>query len=361
MNGSPKKILIIKLSALGDVVHTFPAVQSLRESHAFIAWMVEQPYKELLEANPDVDEVIPVRIKHWRKNWNAKSFREISAVLTKIKQHRFDTVIDFNGLLKSGIIARLSGAKTRVGFHRKDCRESLNALFSNRRAPRMEPGKHIVNINLALAQTAGGSGKSAGPVTLEIPKEQQTVIDEYMTAQPALTARPIAAINPGAGFASKLWELDRFAALADRMVKELGFSILLTWGPGEREQAERIAKAMTAPAFIAPASTILQSVALYRRLALFVGCDSGPVHLAAALGIPTVSIFGPTDPARNGAFGAGQESVFKVLSCSFCWKRTCPLGTGECMQQVEVEEVFQTVRKIAANYANIKPVKITES
>ena len=144
-------------------------------------------------------------------------------------------------------------------------------------------------------------------------------------------------------------ELDRFAELADRIAKELGYSIMLTWGPGEEFKVQQISTHMQQQNWIAPPTSILESIALYKRMALLVSCDSGPLHLGAAVGIPTVSIFGPTDPVRNGAYSINHASVYKVLSCSFCWKKTCPLGTKECMNQVTVDEVFETVKQQTKN------------
>jgi ADP-heptose:LPS heptosyltransferase len=190
-----------------------------------------------------------------------------------------------------------------------------------------------------------GKVEEAKHFPLQVPNEMDEKVARFFDQNPDLTRRPIIGINPGAGFESKQWELVRFAELADRVSEELGASILLTWGPGEELKAQQISAHMKQKNWIAPPTSILESIALYKRMALLVSCDSGPLHLVAALGIPTVSIFGPTDPTRNGAYGVNHEAVYKVLACSFCWKKTCPLGTKECMQQVTVDEVFQAVKK----------------
>ena len=345
------KILILKFSALGDVAHTLPVAATLRKSlpDSHISWMVEERFQDIVQDNPDIDEVIPLRTKVWRKNWNAKSFKEIFETIKILRQHKFDLVFDLHGLLKSGIIARLSGAPTRVGFHRRNCKEKLSTLFTNRRAPYMAGGLHVVDINLTLLQTALCKVEETKLFPLQVPEEADKKIGSYFDQHSELTARPIVAINPGAGFESKQWELNRFAELADRISKELKCSIMLTWGPGEESKVQQISSHMQQKSWIAPPTSILESIALYKRMALLVSCDSGPLHLGAAVGTPTVSIFGPTDPVRNGAYGVNHATVYKMLSCSFCWKKTCPLGTKECMNQVTADEVFKAVKQQTKN------------
>ena len=345
------KILILKFSALGDVVHTLPFAATLRKTlpDSHISWMVEERFQDILQGNPDIDEVIPLRTKVWRKNWNAKSLGEILDTIKTLRQHKFDLVFDLHGLLKSGFIARLSDASNRVGFHRKNCKEKLSTLFTNQKAPYTAGGLHVVDMNLTLLQSALSKVKETKVFPLQVPDKADKKIASFMDQHPDLTARPIIAINPGAGFESKQWELDRFAELADRIAKELECSIMLTWGPGEEFKVQQISAHMQQPNWIAPPTSILESIALYKRMALLVSCDSGPLHLGAALGIPTVSIFGPTDPVRNGAYGVNHATVYKVLSCSFCWKKTCPLGTKECMNLVNVDEVFQAVKQQTKN------------
>jgi len=351
------KILIVKLSALGDVVHTWPAARSLRQTfpQAFIAWAVEERFADLVAMNPDVDEVIPLATKRWRKQPGLASLGELRETLRRIRQHRFDIVVDFNGLIKSGVVTWFSGARHRVGFHRSQCREKLSALATNRRLPRQEPGRHVVELNLALARAAGATAQPGEPVALNIPPASTDLIAGFLADHKETAGRPLAALHAGAGFSSKRWAPERFARLGDRLSAELGFTVLLTWGPGEKEQAEEVGGLMERPHLLTPPTSLADLAALCPHLNLLVCCDSGPLHLAAALGVPTVSIFGPTDPKRNGAYGPGHEAVVQILSCSFCWKRTCPLGTGECMKQVDADAVFDTIRKNVSRYTARQP------
>ena len=340
-----KKILIIKLSALGDVVHTLPVLRTLRQEYpkAYIAWIIEERYQELIAKNPDIDEVISIRTKTWRKNWDLNTFREILLSIKNIRSKKFDVVLDLHGLVKSSAIALLSGARLKVGFHKNNCKEKISSIFTNKKAPYMEDGIHIVDMYLNLIKKSLNIQKESKQFLL--PEGQEKKNEDFFKNQPELTSKPIIGINPGAGFESKLWKLERFTQLADRITAEMGYSILLTWGPGEEQKVRQIAASMQHKSWIAPATSIQESIGLYKRLKLLVSCDSGPLHICAALGIPTVSLFGPTDPKRNGAYGLNHDTVYKVISCSFCWKKKCPLGTQECMQLVTVDEVFETIRR----------------
>jgi ADP-heptose:LPS heptosyltransferase len=151
---------------------------------------------------------------------------------------------------------------------------------------------------------------------------------------------------------TKQWDLARFAQLGDRISGDFGYNILLAWGPGEEEKIKFIASRMTRRHWIAPPTSVHQSIALFRNISLFISCDTGPLHLCSVMGIPTVSIFGPTDPVRNGPFGTNHEVVFKKQTCSFCYKRQCPLN-NECMDEVTVEDVFQAVKKSISNHVKI--------
>ena len=339
-----KKILIIKLSALGDVVHALPVSRTLREEYpkAYIAWLIEERYQELIYKNPDINEVIPIRTKTWRKNLSGKTLKEILLTIKYIRSKKFDVVFDLHGLIKSGVIALLSGAQIKAGFHQKNCKEKINSIFTNKKASYMGDGVHVVDMYLNLIKTSLNIQNESKQFLLPISQEKK--IEDFFQNHPELISKPIIGINSGAGFESKLWELDRFAQLADRITTEMGCSILLTWGPGEEQKVRQIAASMKHKCWIAPATSIQESIGLYKRLKLLISCDSGPLHLCAALGVPTVSLFGPTDPKRNGAYGLNHGTVYKEISCSFCWKKKCPLGTQECMKLLTVDEVFKTVR-----------------
>ncbi len=200
--------------------------------------------------------------------------------------------------------------------------------------------------DLCLSQLAVlGNYPAQAEFPLTILAEDEQVANAFIKEHPELKTKPIAGINPGAGFPTKLWSLERYAQLADRLVSEMGFNILLTWGPGEEDMVHKIARTMKQKSWTAPATTIAQSIGLYKNLSLFVGSDSG-----AALGIPTVSVWGPTHPDRNGAYSKNHRAVYHQLSCSFCWKRQCPLGTLECMDKITVQDVFDATKMLASEH-----------
>ncbi|VAX27017.1 Lipopolysaccharide core heptosyltransferase I [hydrothermal vent metagenome] len=355
MTAPQKKFLFIRVSSLGDVLHALPALATLRANHptAYIAWLVEAPYRGLLYNNPDLDEIIVIRTRYWRKNWTLKTLGEIRDTIALLRKHQFDVALDLQGLIKTGLIALLSGASLRLGLNRKNCREPLNTLFSHKRAGFVGKGSHVVDISLNLVRLAGGTAPTPDPHPLTVPQNIQEKVDVFFKDNPDLKAKPIAAINPGAGFPTKLWELDRFAKLADRIASEQGLHILLAWGPGEKPMAEQIASAMTEKSWIAPKTSIQESIALFRHIALMISSDSGPLHLCAGMGIPTVSIFGPTDPVRNGAYGPNHQVVYKEQPCSFCWKKTCAIVTHDCMQKIAVEDVLQAVKTSISKFVNM--------
>tara|TARA_B100000686_G_scaffold348528_1_gene439795 strand:- start:516 stop:1568 length:1053 start_codon:yes stop_codon:yes gene_type:complete len=349
MSSSPKNILILKLGSLGDIVHALPVARTLRTNfpEARISWLVEDGAKDILYQNPDLDELIVVRLKYWRKNLNQSSFHEAGTAVRELRSKKFDTVLDLQGLIKSGVLSALSGSPRRIGFHRKDCREWLNVFFTNDRASYLGNNNHIVEKNLALLKQLGISNYNY-EFPISVQEESEEYIEKFFLSHPQINEKFIVAVNPGAGFISKRWSLKRFSKVADRISSELDCNILLTWGPGEEDQIEAISNNMTQPHWIAPTTTVQQSLALYKRLKLFIGCDTGPLHLCSALETPTISIFGPTDPARNGAYGKGHQAMFKVLPCSFCHKRVCPTQ-NECMDAVQPDEVFEAARKSLYN------------
>jgi len=354
MSSLKQKFLIIKLSSIGDIVHALPFLRTLRKNHpdAYIAWVIEESFQDLIKWNPDLDEVIPIRTKYWRKNLSIKSWNEICQIRKLFKKRQFDWTFDLQGLIKTGVISRMSGAPNRVGFHRDNCREKINTWFNNNQSKYLSSGSHIVDRCLSQLSALGDFHPQT-EFTISIRAEDEHTSEAFMMENNKLTEKPIAGINPGAGFPTKLWSIERYAQFADRLTEELGFSILLTWGPGEEDLVRNISNSMKQQSWIAPATSIAESIGLYKKLSLFVGSDSGPFHICWALGIPTVSVWGPTDPDRNGAYSNKHEAVFHKLNCSFCWKRQCPLGTTECMDKVTVQNMFEATKKLASEHIKV--------
>lgn len=296
------KILLLRLSALGDVIHTLQAVSDLRASlpEARIAWVVEQAYAGLVEAVAPVDRVIPVRMKRWRKNLLARETREsVGALRRSLREAAGGGIsIDGQGLLKSGALARLSGATLRFGFDRQSIREKAALAFINR--PIAIPwGLHVVEINRALIR---GVVAALGRTPLEGPEPDL----RRFAAEPdgelrALMSGTPVALLPGAGRADKQWNIDRFQGLARHIANEYRAPVTVLWGPGEDELARAIAAG--SPAVAAPRTDLGALTWALSQARVVVAGDTGPLHLAAALGTPVVGLYGPTDPARNGPWG----------------------------------------------------------
>lgn len=294
------RILIVRLGAMGDVLHALPAVTALRRAHpeVEIAWAIEPRWAELLPGKPLLDRIHIADTRGWRKQV-ASAPRNIKALRSELRAKGYDVAADLQGLLKSAVIARLSGAKQRWGF--ADPRESLARVAYTHTADR--GGGHIIEQNLRLLAAAMGTElaapSSADPTLLPFsPLAEDWAKDLLLSRR---TER-FALLSPGAGWAAKEWPAERYGELAQRLSQN-GTVCVLNVGPGEKEAllAERVTKS-AGNALFRISCTLSQLVALTRRAALFVGGDTGPMHLANALGVPVVALFGPTDPARNGPY-----------------------------------------------------------
>lgn len=303
------KIAIVKLSSLGDVVHALPVAHALRRQfpQAHVTWIVEARELAILTGHPDLDAVVPVDTRLWRRLiWRPAGAVEVGGKLSRlterIRRARFDVAIDLQGLIKSGLLTAYTGAPLRIGFAFRHCREPLNAVFTTRRVTPPPEAVHIVEQYLSLLAPLGV--KRAAPV-FHVPSESEAErrIEEFLAEQGVKPRDRLVALNPGAGRPSKRWPVERFARVAERLTVEAGARVLLLWGPDEEAMARSIAAGMTSRPILAPPTTIPALSALLRRSALMVASDTGPLHLAAALGTPSIGLYGPTRAERNGPYG----------------------------------------------------------
>jgi heptosyltransferase-1 len=350
-------ILIVKLSAVGDVIHTLPSLAALRRCYpdADITWVVEEAAADLLAGHPDLDRVIVSGRKRWinelRRGRVIAPLREIILFIRDLRRRRYDLVIDFHGLLKSAVIVLLSGGKRKLGY---DSQQELSGLFYNEKIPE-DMGKHAVDRYLDFVRhVAGKSGAACLAATPEFriaigekeKRRAEALLNEQAAGYSLGKDRPrFVAVNPVAFWETKLWEEEKFAGLCDRLREELGIGIVLTGG--ESAPLERICRKMRTKAVNLGGRTTLRELAcIYREAALLVTTDSGPMHLAAAVGTPVVALFGPTDPARTGPCGPGHRIIRKGLSCSPCFRKRCE--TPRCMTDISAEEVFTAVKEMLA-------------
>lgn len=335
------RILIIKLGAIGDVVHTLPALAALRRAlpEAHLAWVVERGgAAKLLHNNPAIDELIEVDTRGWRKDLLGIQTR--AAIKTTVSKLRgFDIALDFQGLLKSGMMAWLSRAPRRIGFDKQALREPASAYLLTERVT-VDDDDHIIKKNLQVVAHLGVSIAGAYEFPLGISSTEKQFAEQQIAARDD----NVAIINPGGGWPTKLWNVEGFAAIADRLWEAYGWRSIVTYGPGEEALANSVIAHSRSGAVELLDSTLKQFFALAQQAKLFIGGDTGPLHLAAAAGTPIVGIYGPTPARRNGPFAQDDVIVERFdLDCRVdCFRRSC--SHTSCMN-IPIEAVWQQVQK----------------
>jgi len=338
------QIAIVKLSSIGDVVHALPAAALLRRAlpDARITWVVERRASAILKDSPAIDELIEIDSRAWRKHaLRGATLTDVRQTFARIRQAnndaQVDIAIDFQGLLKSGLVVRATGARRRIGFETRELREPASRFFLTEQVNTADL-PHVIDKNLALARTAlERAGLAPEQISkhaadgYEFPIAVAPQDERYIDAAIQKHGSRFAILNPGGGWPTKLWPAARFGEVADWLMREHGLVSLITYGPGEEVLAEAVARASQTGAAVSLASTLKQFVALARRASLFVGGDTGPLHLAAASGTPIVGIYGPTSPERNGPFDRRDVTVGRNLWCrTDCHRRRC--WHWECME-----------------------------
>jgi heptosyltransferase-1 len=316
MTARAPRIAIVKLSSLGDVIHALPVARALRRAMpaAHLTWIVEAREYAILRDHPDLDAVVPVDTRRWRRLvWRPAGAREVvgkvGRLRARIRRAAFDVAIDLQGLIKSGLLTAYTGAPTRIGFSAGRCRERLNALFTNRRVTPPPSARHVVEQYLALLAPLG---VAPGPpeFLVPVPAGADRRMEELLVKNGIKEGDPLVAINPGAGKPEKRWPVDRFRLLAERLSTEAGARLLVLWGPDEAHMAREIALGLPgSSALLAPPTDLGELTALLGRCRLMIANDTGPLHLAAALGTPCLGLFGPTRAARNGPYGSGSQGL----------------------------------------------------
>jgi lipopolysaccharide heptosyltransferase I len=306
--GPQPRFLVIRLSSIGDIVHALPAVAALGQSfpRAKIHWLIENRFASLLAGNPYVHRIIPLDTLSWRGSLPPASVVEdIVRTLIGLRGGGYEAVVDFQGLWKSALIALFTGAKARVGLASPWLREPGAAVLYTERVSAV--GRHhVVEESLVLVEYLGAR---VGLWQFPLPRTPEA--DQYVDDQLArLEARDFIIINPGGGWKAKRWSPENYALLLRHLESRFSEKILLTGSPEENELISGIlSRAGTKRAFCFP-STLVQFIALARRAKLVLGGDTGPLHLAAAVGTPLVAIHGPTDPARNGPFNKADIALY---------------------------------------------------
>jgi lipopolysaccharide heptosyltransferase I len=332
------KALIVRLSSIGDVVHTLPTLAALRQHGWEAGWIVEPASRVLLEGNPALEQAVAAPA--------AKAFRwrEAMTALRALRERRYDAALDFQGLWKSAAWARLAGARRVIGFDRPWRKEPASSLLIGERAELPLGRDHVIDKNLALLGPLGIEATGLREFPLPASPESVARVDE---GQRELVARDFAVLNPAGGWESKLWPAERFGEVA-KGLRERGLRSIVTWGPGEEALAERVVASSDGAAVRSFPTTLLDYVELARRARLVVAADTGPLHLACAVATPVVALFGPTDPARNGPFAPADEVIRRTPPCAPCYRRGCARHPG-IMAEIPVAEVLGAAeRRLAA-------------
>ena len=355
MNASPEgsskveKLLIVRLSAMGDVIHTLPAAQALREAfpNASIGWLIEERWAELLCApgtprrgprspgRPLVVWVHTVKLREWKNLSPAlHTLEQIARVWNDVRSAKYQLALDLQGAIRSALLARWSGASVVMGA--AEPRESPAALWYTRAV--VARGGHVIEQNLSLAETV--IGRTLAPRQAEFPRcaAAEERIDSQLVEAGIVD---FAILNPGAGWGAKRWPAERYGRVAAALAAQ-GLRCVVNFGPGEEDLAQQVESASEGAA-TAIGTSISELIALTRRAKLFVGGDTGPMHLAAALQVPVAAIFGPTDPGRNGPFGTRSIVLRHPESVTSHARKANP---EERMLDIGVDEVVNAASKL---------------
>lgn len=339
------KILVIRLSAIGDVVHTLPAVHLLKKHlpGCSITWVVEEPAAGLIEACTEIDSVIVSRRAAWLRalrSGDAGGARTgAAAFLRELRREEYDYVLDFQGLFKSGILAGLARGKRKIGFAR--AREGA-AFFYTEKAPAPGFNDHAIVRHMGLLRYLGIDDAAVvfSPFWGEAEEKSLHCLLAGLDVQ---SAGPLIIVHPSAAWPTKCWDAGKMARVCDSLQKTYDARMVFVGAASENMPASSIISRMTEPAVNLAGRTTLQELAcLLARSALMVAMDSGPMHIACAVGTPVVALFGPTAPWRTGPFGSRHSVIRKELACSPCYsKKKCPQGHHRCMADITVDDVLR--------------------
>lgn len=329
----------MRLGSLGDIVHAVPAAAALRRRFpgAQIDWLVDTRHRGILSLIEGIDR----RIEHERTGGVGKTLDTIR----ELRRVAYDAAIDFQGLFKSAVLARLSGAQRVIGLTAPHLRERQAGIFYTER---VDPGDavHVVRKNLALVSRAFGF--DAGEPTFPIDGSSSSAAARVREMLDLPQAGAFAVINPGGAWPNKQWPVDRFAAIA-RFLAERNLPSIVLWGPGEEALAKAVvSSAASSSVQVSPRTSIVDLVAITRAARLMVSGDTGPLHIAAAMGTPIVGIYGPTNPDRNGPWRADDLTASRFSRCACHHRRECRISDW-CLADISIDEVRTLVARLLAD------------
>lgn len=331
-----RRLLIVKPSSLGDVVHALPTLSALRRRFpsSKLSWLVKREWADVLEGHPDLDEVLAVDLS--AGGW--------PAAIRAVREGRFDLVVDLQGLLRSAVLGWASGSAIRVGF--ANGREGSPWLYTHH-VPVPDAPMHAVDRYLLVARFLGADPEQPGLSAFCLPRDPaaEARVEALLASAGVRTGTMLAALNPSARWLTKRWPAESFAAVGDWLQRHGGVRVAVVGGREERSAGDEVIRSMqTAPLDLVGRTTMKELIALLRRLRVFITNDSGPMHLAAAVGTPVIALFGPTDPGRTGPYGAGHRVLRSGVPCSPCFSRRCANAVEmECLTTIRPEQVIEAV------------------
>ena len=390
----PQRILIVKLSSLGDVIHTLPAAQALRRKFpdAHVAWAVERAHAGVLRDQECIDEVI---------EWNRGTWRSFASFIARLRNQTWDLAIDFQGLFRSGFVTRASGALRRIGY--SPTRERAH-WFYNERIPVPTEAMHAVEKSLRLIEPLGatlpgvplvrnylrsssqlqqlnsngckpvvaerttlrrGAHDAAGNLLfpLSIHNAERSAVEGWLGAHRFDASRQrLVILNPHCRKPANIWPAERYSQLAARLLEQPGVRVVVSGGPVARELCDEIAAPLGERLWRADGMfSLLGSAELIRRASLFVTGDTGPMHIAAAVGAPIVALFGPADPLKTGPYTTDAIVLSKQLPCAPCLAKQCPLGhrPAKCMTDISVDDAVTAALGILQADTPARPQRIS--
>ena len=329
-------VLIVRLGSLGDIIHGIPVAAALRNRypHAHIDWMVDARYLELLDLVECLDRRIPVDPRDAISGSTRSGF---FSTLRELRRTHYDACIDLQGLLKSALLARAAGARRTIGLPRQHLREPLARLFYTD-APDPGSATHVIDKGLALLAPLGVEDRRVHfPISIPRTPAVESVIARFAPGAYVV-------VNPGAAWPNKRWPADRFGAVAAAIHRDFGLRSVVVWGPGEQQLAASVASASAGAAEIAPPTTIPDLIGIARHGRLMLSGDTGPLHIAGAVGTPIVALFGPTQPERNGPWSSHDITVSRVSQCSCLYERRCRKSVP-CIDDIAIDEVMSAVHR----------------
>jgi lipopolysaccharide heptosyltransferase I len=328
------KVLIIRLSSIGDVVHTLPVLAALNAQSHEVGWIVEPAAHPLLEGHPMLRQIVPApRARAWAAGGAIAAAR-------LLREREYDVALDLQGLWKSAAWGRISGARRLLGYGRAGRREPLSSLLVREPVNVAAEASHVIDKNLALLRPLGI--EAVGLREFPLPRSEERA-QAMRTAVSSFGLKDFIILNAGGGWESKLWPPEGFGAVA-KTLHERGVRSLVTWGPGEERLADRVVAASQGAALKCFPTTLVEMAELVRIARLMVAADTGPLHIACAVGTPVVGIYGPTDPARNGPFSPRDVTVRRTPLCSPCHRRRCSIHEG-VMQALMPQEVIAAIER----------------